>query len=130
MHDAAASFPILHAMFFSLPLLLLTKMPIPQGVDETHLEAMSTEYEYYDEGIPIQVLHTIQKANIRQFSTLTIVYLLLFSWYYTKSEYSAVFGLNSSAMQPEFFFDVDWLNLELRKKMTRKIVLQQCCNLN
>ena len=67
MHDAAASFPILHAMFFSLPLLLLTKMPIPQGVDETHLEAMSTEYEYYDyEGIPIQVLHTIQKANIRQ----------------------------------------------------------------
>ena len=63
MHDAAASFPILHAMFFSLPLLLLTKMPIPQGVDETHLEAMSTEYEYYDyEGIPIQVLHTIQKG--------------------------------------------------------------------
>ena len=58
-----ASFPILHAMFFSLPLLLLTKMPIPQGVDETHLEAMSTEYEYYDyEGIPIQVLHTIQKG--------------------------------------------------------------------
>ena len=110
MHDAAASFPILHAMFFSLPLLLLTKMPIPQGVDETHLEAMSTEYEYYDEGIPIQVLHTIQKANIRQFSTLTIVYLLLFSWYNTKSEYSAVFGLNSSAMQPEFFLMwIDWI---------------------
>ena len=50
MHDATASFPILHAMFFSLPLPM--KMPIPQGVDETHLEAMSTEYEYYDEGIP------------------------------------------------------------------------------
>ena len=79
MHDAAASFPILHAMFFSLPLLLLTKMPIPQGVDETHLEAMSTEYEYY-EGIPIQVLHTIQKANIRQiFNSHYCIFTIFFS---------------------------------------------------
>jgi hypothetical protein len=103
MHDAAASFPILHAMFFSLPLLLLTKMPIPQGVDETHLEAMSTEYEYYDEGIPIQVLHTIQKANIRRFSTLTIVYLLLFFLLVKyKIRVFCVFWLkNKSAMQPE-----------------------------
>ena len=64
MHDAA-SFPILHAMFFSLPSLLLTKMPIPQGYQlNTVTEAMSAEYEYeyYDEGIPIHVLHTKHMA--------------------------------------------------------------------
>ena len=59
LHDPG---PNVHAMFFSLPKLLLTKMPVPPAqplLNTTVQEAMSTEYEYYDQGITDTVKTTL-----------------------------------------------------------------------